>query len=199
MNSSVQPAYNLVQDTTAAASLLNPMRVKILEHLREPDSASGLARKLNMNRQQLNYHLRELEKHKLVELVEEKKKGNCIERIVKATAKSYLICMDTAPAATADEIRDQFSSGYLVAAASHIIREVATLQQLAAKDKKKLATFSLQTEISFADPKALHAFTEELSQTIVKLAAKHQAGTASRKARSYRFSVLAHPALTHQP
>lgn len=191
----MQPSYNLVHDAAAAAALLSPMRMKILEHLTEPDSASGLARKLNMNRQQLNYHLKELEKNKLVELVEEKKKGNCIERIVRATAKSYLICMDTFPEDTAGLAKDRFSSTYLVAAAASTIREVATLQELAAKEKKKLATFSLQTEIRFADPASLNAFTEELSDTIARLVTKYHAGNEGNT-RNYRFNLFAHPAMT---
>ncbi|GAA0562974.1 ArsR/SmtB family transcription factor [Chitinophaga japonensis] len=193
----VQPAYNLIRDAAVATALLSPVRLKILEHLREPDSASGLARKLQMNRQQLNYHLKELEKNQLLELVEEKRKGNCIERIVRATARSYYICLQTSPEETAAQIRDKFSSAYLVAAAANIVQEVATLQELAAGEKKQLSTFSLQTEVSFADPAALHAFTEELSQTVARLATKYQAGTGE-KARRYRFSLLAHPALTHK-
>lgn len=168
------------------------MRMKILEHLKEPDSASGLARKLNMNRQQLNYHLKELEKNKLLELVEEKKKGNCIERIVRATAKAYLICMDTFPEASTDEVKDKFSSTYLVAAAAQTIREVAALQELAAKANKKLSTFSLQAELSFADPAALNAFTEELADTVARLMTKYHAGN-DPKARKYRFNLFAHP------
>jgi len=187
-----QPSYNLVHDTEAAAALLNPMRMKILEHLKEPDSASGLARKLNMNRQQLNYHLKELEKNKLLELVEEKKKGNCIERIVRATAKAYLICMDTFPEASADQVKDQFSSTYLVAAAAQTIREVATLQEAAAKANKKLSTFSLQAELSFTDPAALNAFTEELSDTVARLLTKYHAGN-DPNGRKYRFNLFAHP------
>jgi len=188
----MQPSYNLVRDAEAAAALLSPMRMKILEHLKEPDSASGLARKLNMNRQQLNYHLKELEKNKLLELVEEKKKGNCIERIVRATAKAYLICLDTFPEANAGLVKDQFSSTYLVAAAAQTIREVATLQEAAAKANKKLSTFSLQAEASFADPAALNAFTTELSDTVARLLTKYHAGD-DPNARKYRFNLFAHP------
>lgn len=193
-----QPSYNLVHDAEAAAALLSPMRMKILEHLKEPDSASGLARKLNMNRQQLNYHLKELEKNKLVELIEEKKKGNCIERIVRATAKSYLICMDTFPEAGADLVKDKFSSTYLVAAAAQTIREVAGLQELAAKANKKLSTFSLQAAVSFADPADLNAFTEELSDTIARLVTKYHAGN-DPAARNYCFSLFAHPSKGSKP
>ena len=39
----------------------HPLRLKLLEQLIEPDSAGGLARRLGVPRQVLNYHLRELE------------------------------------------------------------------------------------------------------------------------------------------
>ncbi len=93
-----QPSYNLVHDPEAAAALLSPIRVKIMEQLKEPDSASGLARKLNMNRQQLNYHLKELKRTNCWSFVEEKRRNCTVERIVRATAKAYpILCMDTFP------------------------------------------------------------------------------------------------------
>jgi DNA-binding transcriptional ArsR family regulator len=195
MNGNTQTAYDLVQDATVAATLLNPIRIKILGLLKEPDSASGLARKMDMNRQQLNYHLKELEKNKLVELVEEKKKGNCIERIVRASARSYLICMETSAEEPAALIKDKFSSTYQVAAAAAIIRDVAALREAAAREKKKLSTFTLQTAVNFSDPSALHDFTEELSQSIARLVAKYH--SSAPEARSYTFNLFAHPALHH--
>jgi DNA-binding transcriptional ArsR family regulator len=61
--------------------LLDPERRRLLEALREePDSASGLARRLDDSRQRLNYHLRTLEEAGLVELREERRRGNCVER-----------------------------------------------------------------------------------------------------------------------
>ena len=55
-------AVNVVRDPAQAAALVDPARIALLELLSEPDSASGLARKLKLPRQQVNYHLRELEK-----------------------------------------------------------------------------------------------------------------------------------------
>jgi len=52
---------------------------------------AGLARKLGLPRQRLNYHLRALEDAGLVELVEERRKGNCFERLLRATARSFVI------------------------------------------------------------------------------------------------------------
>ena len=81
------PAVAILRDPAAAASLLHPMRRRILEHLAtRTDSASGVARHLRIPRQKVNYHLRELEKRKLVRLVGETRKGNCTERIMQPTA-----------------------------------------------------------------------------------------------------------------
>ena len=84
-------AHNFIQDTQVAAAMLNPLRIRILEELREPNSAASLSRVLNLPRQQLNYHLKELEKNELVELVEERRKGNCTERILLATSRSNMV------------------------------------------------------------------------------------------------------------
>ena len=50
-----------------------------------------LAERIGLARQRVNYHLKTLEKHGLVELVDERRKGNCMERVLRATAASYVI------------------------------------------------------------------------------------------------------------
>jgi DNA-binding transcriptional ArsR family regulator len=192
-----QPSSNLIQDTHVAAAMMNPLRIRILEHLREPNSAAGLARILEMPRQQLNYHLRELEKNDLVELVEERRKGNMTERVVRATSKSYMVVLNTAKM-DPEEIQDKFSAAYLLSAATQVIQEVAMLQSGAQKAKKKLPTFTLQTAVKFANPEQLHAFTEELSKAIAKLAIKYQ-DEQDPNARSYQFHLFSHPTLKKQP
>ncbi|RPD39175.1 winged helix-turn-helix domain-containing protein [Chitinophaga barathri] len=190
-------AQNLIQDTQTAAAMMHPLRMRILEQLREPNSAAGLARLLDMPRQQLNYHLRELEKNELVELVEEKRKGNCTERIVRATSRSYMVLLNTAAPVDSDEIGDKFSSTYLLQSAGHMMQDVATMQAGAHKARKKLATFTLETEVRFEDPSALHAFADEVAQTIARLAMKyHQPENAH--ARPYQFHLFSHPTIKKQ-
>lgn len=191
-----QATQDLIQNADTAAALMNPMRATILEHLREPNSAAGLSRILNIPRQQLNYHLKELEKKKLIELVAEKRKGNCTERIMQATARSYLVVLNTAQQEQipAQEVQDRFSSTYLLSAASQVMQDVAFMQGDATRKKKKLATFTLQTAVRFASPEELHAFTETLAATISKLAAKYQNNKA-QEGRSYSFTLLSHPTL----
>ena len=66
---------------------MDATRLRLVRELVEPDSAAGLAKRLGLPRQRLNYHLRELEAAGLLELVEERRRGNCVERIVRAVAR----------------------------------------------------------------------------------------------------------------
>jgi DNA-binding transcriptional ArsR family regulator len=179
-----------------AAAVLHPLRRRILEGLSEPDSASGLSKRFGLARQKVNYHLRELESEGLVELVEERKKGNCVERVVRATARSFLVHPEAlgALAADPDRIDDRFSSAYLVAVASRTIHDVAVLNERAAAAGKKIATFTLQTDVRFTSADARHAFAEELSNAIAKLAARYHDETAPN-GRRFRFVVAGHPVM----
>jgi hypothetical protein len=115
-----------------------------------------------------NYHLRELEKHGLIEQLEERKKGNCVERIVRATARHYLISPEALGNLASDpgQIQDRFSSTYLVAVAARAIRDLAVLRTRAEKAGKKLATFTLETNVRFASAADQHAFAEELANAV---------------------------------
>ncbi|HYI12461.1 MAG TPA: helix-turn-helix domain-containing protein [Thermoanaerobaculia bacterium] len=178
-----------------AASMLHPMRLRILDALREPGSASTVARQLGLPRQKVNYHLRELEKAGLLEEIEQRRAGNCIERIVRAKATHYLLDPEILGALGADSgsVEDRFSSTYLIALASEAIRDVASLQQRAAKSRKRVATFALQTDVRFATAEDRRAFTEELANAVVKLVAKYH-DDETPGGRSTRFLVGAYPA-----
>jgi len=192
-------AVQVIQSPAAAEKLLKPDRIRMLELLAQPDSATGLARRLNMTRQTVNYHLRELEKEGLVELVEERLKGNCRERFVRATARSYVISPLALGALGGEPgaVRDKFSAAYLVSAAARAIRDVSILRSRADKAGKKLATLTLETEVRFSDAKARQEFAEELVNTVARLATKYHQEDA-KDGRSFRFLVGAYPAITKQ-
>src|SRR5262245_19216039 len=99
----------------AAALLQHPARLAMLELLSAPHSAASLARQLELPRQQINYHLRELEREGLIELIEERRKGNCTERLMRASARSYVINPQILGklAADPDRIADKLSASYL--------------------------------------------------------------------------------------
>ena len=186
---------DVVRSPESAAALLDPTRQQLLHQLREPDSATGLARRLKLPRQRINYHLKVLEGAGLVELVEERRKGNCLERVVRATARAFVISpealgeLGSSPEAAADRL----SSAYLIAAAGRTIRELGILQDRARREGKRVATLTLDTDIRFASAEARSRFAEELAEAVARIAAKYN---DDRTPGGRRFRVLAavHPA-----
>src|ERR1700735_5885953 len=93
--------------------------------LADPPPPSSLAARGGLPRQKANYHLRALERHGLVELVEERRKGNCPERVLRATAASYVISPAALPAVAPDPARapDQLSAWWLLTLAARLVRD----------------------------------------------------------------------------
>jgi DNA-binding transcriptional ArsR family regulator len=185
----------VVRDAARAASLMDPKRIALLERLAEPGSASSLARDLGIPRQRINYHLRELEKAGFVEFVEERRRGNCVERLVKATARSYLISPEVLGSLgrTPDEQQDRFSASYLMAAAGRLLHELAETAAKAAAARKRVATLTLEADIRFASAEARTAFAEELSSAVAGLVAKYHDQTTPG-GRTTHLIVGAYPA-----
>lgn len=177
-----------------AAVLLRPLRTRILAMLAEPQSAAGIARTLDLARQNVGYHLKELEKQGLVELVEEKRVGNCVERIVRATGRAYLVSAEAlgSLAQGAAEATDRFSAAYVIAVAARALREVTRLRQAADDAGKRLATLTLETEIRFATAADRAGFAEELTREVARLTAKYHDESAPR-GRVHRIVSFAYP------
>ncbi|MFB4313765.1 ArsR/SmtB family transcription factor [Actinomadura sp. 21ATH] len=159
---------------------LSPLRRTLLDQLAEPASASELARRLGLPRQRINYHLRELERLGLVELVDERRRRGFVERRVRAVD------------------RDRHSSAYLYTAASRLAADVAALRRRAAAAGRPLATFTLELDIDFASPAAMGEFLDELAAATRTIAARHHRPDDPR-ARRHRLVIGAHQAITDPP
>lgn len=133
-----QSSLALVDSAERAAALCHPVRRRLLELMQSEDSASGVARKLGLPRQRVRYHVKELERLGLLRHVRDQRRGNCVERIVQATARRYLISPEMLGKLGLDPklVQDRFSSTYLLATASRTLREVTALQDAAAKAEK---------------------------------------------------------------
>ena len=192
---SALPVHVIEEAERAATVLQHPLRLRILEELAEPDSASGLSKRLGIPRQRVNYHLRQLEAERLVQLVEERKKRNCTERVVQAVARSYVISPSALGALSSDpdRIRDRSSSSYLMATANRVIQEVVALRRGADAAEERLPTLTIQTDIRFASATARSAFTQELTEALGTLVARYH-DEESRHGRSYRLVAGAYPA-----
>ncbi|MGH3788672.1 MAG: ArsR/SmtB family transcription factor [Pseudonocardiaceae bacterium] len=190
----------VIEDPTAAELSLDPVRSRLLAELVEPGSATTLAAKVALPRQKVNYHLKALERHGLVELVEERKKGNCIERVLRATAASYVISPNALAAVQPDPARspDQLSARWLLAVAARLVRDVGTLITGAAKARQRVATFALDGEIRFASAADRAAFTKELTSTITALVGKYHDEKADG-GRDHRMVIAVHPIAVQHP
>lgn len=184
----------VIDDPAAAGVSLDPVRARLLAELVEPGSASSLAAKVGLPRQKINYHLRTLEHHGLVELVEERRKGNMTERILQATASSYVISPAALGAVAPDPDRwpDRLSARWLIAVAARTVREVGDLLRGATTAGKRLATFTIDGEVRFASASDRAAFAEELATAVTALVSKYHDETAPG-GRPHRVVVAVHP------
>lgn len=184
----------VIEDPAAAEVSLDPIRVRLLAALAEPGSATTLAGRVGLPRQKVNYHLRALEKHGLVELVEERRKGNVTERVLRATASSYVISPVAMAAVAPDPDRssDRLSARWLLALAARLVKDVGSLITGADKAKKRVATFAVEGEIRFASAQDRSAFAEELATAVTSLIGKYHDESAAG-GRKHRLVVAVHP------
>src|ERR1043165_3157317 len=80
----------VIEDPAAATVALEPIRSRLLSEMAKPASAATLAARVGLARQKVNYHLNALEAHGLVRLAEKRKWGGLTERLLVATAASYV-------------------------------------------------------------------------------------------------------------
>jgi DNA-binding transcriptional ArsR family regulator len=183
----------VIDDPAAAVVALEPVRSRLLAELAEPASAATLASRVGIARQKVNYHLRALEAHGLVKESGTRRWGGITERLLVASAASYLVSPGAMGAAAAGPERgDRLSASYLVALAARIIREVSGLLRGAQAAGKNLATLSIDTEIRFRSPADRAAFTHELTQAVNTLAARYHDAQAPG-GRPHRLVIVAHP------
>jgi DNA-binding transcriptional ArsR family regulator len=190
----------VIDDPAAAAVSLDPARTRLLAELAEPASATILAGRLGLPRQRVNYHLRELERHGLVELVAERRKGNVTERVLRATAAAYVISPAALPAVQPDPSRapDRLSAQWLLALAAQLVRDVGELLAGAARARQRVATFAMDSEVRFASAADRAAFAQELAGAVTQLVGKYHDQTAVG-GRTHRVVLAVHPRLRPRP
>lgn len=189
----------VIEDPAAAAVSLDPIRSRLLAELAVPGSATMLAAKVGLPRQKVNYHLRTLEQHGMIELVEERRKGNVTERMMQATAVSYVISPATMAALAPDPSRDpdRLSARWLLAVAARLVRDVGELLTGAGRARQRVATFAIDGEVRFASAADRAAFAEELTVAVSGLVSRYHDEDAPG-GRSHRLIVAVHPSVTRE-
>jgi DNA-binding transcriptional ArsR family regulator len=184
----------VIEDPAAATAALEPMRGRLLSELIVPASAATLATRVGLTRQKVNYYLHGLEAHGLVRLAEERKWGGLTERLLVATAASYVVSPSALGPLAADPNReiDRLSASYLIALGARVVHEVGDLVRRAKETGKRLATLAVDTEVRFRSATDRAAFSNELAEAITKLVSKYHDESATG-GRAHRLVVVAHP------
>jgi DNA-binding transcriptional ArsR family regulator len=189
-------AITYLEEPGEVRAALSPPRRELLTALREPASATQLAAALGLPRQRVNYHLRVLEAAGLVELVEERQRRGCVERILRARPGALVVdpaVMSTdgdGDSAAFSHIQDQYAAEHLVGVAAGAVRDVARMQAKADESGKRLLTFTIEAEVRFAAPGDVHTFTDELTEAVRRTVARFD--TADGK--PYRLVAGGYPA-----
>ncbi|MGH9713670.1 MAG: winged helix-turn-helix domain-containing protein [Candidatus Acidiferrales bacterium] len=189
-----------------AATLLHPLRLRILDALREPDSAAGLARRLRLPRQKVNYHVRELARAHFLERAGQRRRRNMIERRFRTTAQGYILSPDLLgrlglPQA---QVQDAFSAAYLLGQLSLGQSELGRASREATQQGKRLATLSVSSELRFESSEQRARFTAELQRVILDVIGRQASpytqtdGTPGR-GRPYRLILGCYPILPKPP
>lgn len=185
---------SVIDDPASARVALDPVRNRLLSELRTPASAATLAGRVGLARQKVNYHLRTLEAHGLVRVESRKKWGGLTERLLVATAASYVVSPSALGPLAADPSRevDRLSATYLIALGARVVRELGDLVRRAHEAGKRLATLAVDAEVRFRSPAERAAFTSELTEAITKLVSKYHDESAAG-GRTHRLILMAHP------
>ncbi|MFW6084619.1 MAG: ArsR/SmtB family transcription factor [Gemmatimonadota bacterium] len=190
------PDLAVIEADDAVSALANPQRRCILQALAAvPDSASGLAERLDDTRQRMNYHVRQLEAAGLVELAEERPRRGLTERIFRPVSRRFALDPSILGPLDAGESigeGDRWAAAYAISLASRTIREVAALRAKAASREKRLAIASMDTTIRLRSPRAMEAFIDDLARTITEVVARHD--DPGSDGRPFRVTSCSHPA-----
>lgn len=189
----------VITDPAAAVSALDPIRGRLLAELVEPASAATLASRVGITRQKVNYHLRALEQHRLVTAAGERRWGGLTERLLVATASSYVVSPGALGPVAADPGRagDRLSASFLIAVAARAVREVGDLWRTARDRQKRLATLTIDTAVTFASAAERAAFTDELATAVTALVARFH-DESDPRGRPHRVVLAAYPMPTRK-
>jgi DNA-binding transcriptional ArsR family regulator len=187
----VVQAVAQIGDVETLQTLAQPLRLKILETLREPASAAGVARALGETRQKVNYHLKELERVQLVRPVGEHRIDNIIERLYEAAARAFVVSprVTWADSRRALTIAQQVSLSNLVSLGERLQRSAAELLDRAAFDGEAVSSAAVEVDVRFASDEERTEFLRAYLRAVGPLLKQYGAASGA----PYRVVLAAYP------
>lgn len=180
----------VLTETAAVEVALDPVRAAILDALAEPGSATTVAAAIGSTRQKVNYHLKALEAHGLVELAETRTWGGITERLVRRAARHLVVSPDVLQRAglDPDQVADRLSADYLVAVNARSVRELGAVSRSAA-GRRRVPTLTVDTVVGLRSAEDRSAFATDLQAAVAAVVARYHHDDG----RPHRLTVTSYP------
>ena len=184
----------VLDEPAQVAALAHPLRVAVLDALRSPESAAGVARAIGESRQKVNHHVKALQDVGLVRSVGERRTGNFVEPLYESVAGTFLVSPRLAwgTGDRAGALRSQLPLEHLVLLGERVQRDATALLDRAAFDGEEIASLSVEATVRFKDEAARSAFMEEYLALLKPLLRKHGARRGSGD-EPFRVAVAVYP------
>jgi DNA-binding transcriptional ArsR family regulator len=181
----------VLDDPEQVGALAHPLRVAILDGLRSPDSAAGVARRIGESRQKVNHHVKALLDAGLVRNVGERRRGNFLEQLYEAVARSFIVSPRLACGGEqrVEALRSQMPLEHLVQLGERVQHDAIELLDRAAFDGEDVPSMTVEATVNFPDAAARSAFMEEYLAMLKPLLSRHGA----RRGDTFRVAVAVYP------
>jgi DNA-binding transcriptional ArsR family regulator len=178
-----------ILESEELSAVSSPFRQRLLEALTTPDSAASLARRYDMSRQRIGYHMRDLEKAGCIEQAGERQQRGLTEKLYRTRPLAYV---HSPPSSDLLSRRDRFSWAALVNLVGRTLADLVALRRGADAQGKRLATLGIEAEVYFDTPAQRKAFTEDLIDAVEGVLREHERPVVE-KSRGFRVIVGAFP------
>ncbi|MFC7439782.1 ArsR/SmtB family transcription factor [Laceyella putida] len=185
MKQQIQETY-LVELPEQASALMNPLRAEILAHLKEPASATEVAKQLHETPQRINYHLKTLEKVGLVQRAGTRQVRNLVEVLYQSVARTFLLAESLSIGEkTIQKIKDQGSLLHLIHTSERIKKDALLLMERSDQDEI-IPSASLQMKVNLQDEEQRQQFVQDYVELVKQLIGKYQ----SKASGTHPYQVL---------
>lgn len=163
-----------IEDVARASALLSPLRLEILRLARQPISASELSRLLDLPRQRVNYHVRQLARGGFLRQAGRRRRRNMIEQRYTASADGYLLSPRLLGAVGADwrRIENASSADYLLALCCQMETDLCRLRR-GSEEADKDSSLSLKSQFRFESEARRQACVRALREAVIRVIAEH--------------------------
>ncbi len=189
-----------VSSSERAQTLLHPLRLRILSLSREPASASDLARRLDLPRQRVNYHVRALERAGFLHPAGRHRKGNMVEQRYVAEARGFVLSPAVLGPVRADwrDIGDTASAEYLLALTEQVRGDLERAADGAPAGEGRVPTISLKSQFRFQTPAQRAEFASAVREAVVAAIARHTSPNRLEngrpgRGRAFRLVLACYP------